>query len=84
MSAVTSRDHPSAVLKATMRAGCSYWPSVRCRTSVARHLAFSQVPHQRGATGILFGSFAPGAAEPSPKVLKHEIDITVGWGDRHN
>ena len=26
MSSVTSRDHPSEVLKATTRSGCEYWP----------------------------------------------------------
>ena len=40
-SLVTSRDQPSAVLKATMRAGC--WLSVRSRISVSRGVAFSSI-----------------------------------------
>ena len=36
MSSVTSRDQPSAVLKATTQTGDEYWPSSRCRISVGR------------------------------------------------
>ena len=46
MSSVTSRDQPSAVLKATMRTGDEYWPSSRWRISVARSASASSVSRQ--------------------------------------
>src|SRR6266404_5829426 len=46
ISRVTSRDQPSAVLKATMRVGWPYWPSMRLRISVSRSVSSSLVSHQ--------------------------------------
>src|ERR1700733_797522 len=42
-STVTSRDQPSAVLKATIRTGLSYWPSSIFRTIHARLVPASSV-----------------------------------------
>ena len=62
ISLVTSRDKPSAVLKATMRKGWPYWPSMRLRISVSRSVAAASVSRQ---------------AQPSraPKVFHHQIGV---------
>jgi len=45
-STVASRDHPSAVLKATMRTGFLYSPDSRLRISVSRSVASPSVSRQ--------------------------------------
>jgi hypothetical protein len=61
---LTSRDQPSAVLKATMRIG--------------RHiLALEQMADQRGAIGSGHVGCGAGQAEPAADVIEHEIDIST-------
>ena len=62
MSLVTSRDQPSAVLKATMRAGWPYWPSIR-------------LLDQRLTIGGLRVGLPPRAAKPGSKILQHQIGV---------
>ena len=46
MPSLTSRDQPSAVLKATMRTGDGYWPSSRWRIIVRRSVWATSVSGQ--------------------------------------
>ena len=70
MSSVTSRDQPSAGLKAMMRTGDEYWPS-------------KKLADQRGPVGVGLIRLAPRAAKPFAEVVEHEIDISIE-GVRYN
>ena len=64
ISSVTSRDQPSAVLKATIRTGSSHCPSRRSWISFVRLASVSSVSR-------------PDPAE-NAKMVQHEIDVAVG------